>query len=188
MKSLRIVGIAVLLIAVIVVVFSLAQPGQGHVARSIVIDAPPATVFEVLADLKNFPAWSPWVAMDPEARYTYEGPASGVGAKMHWNGKALGKGSQWIEESVPGQRIKSVMDFREMNGFFYSIYTLEPDSSGVKVTWTYDGENKGFTGKMRWLFMKGGLSTQFEDGLKDLKRLIEKGELPLTSATTTSQQ
>ena len=186
MKSIKIVGIAALIITVIVAAFSLAQPAKGHVSKSIVIEASASTVFDVLNDLRNFPAWSPWVVMDPEARYTYEGPASGTGAKMTWQGKALGKGSQWIEESVPGQRIKNVMDFREMNGFFYSIYTLESDPGGTKVTWTYDGENKGFTGKMRWLFMKGGLGTQFEDGLKDLKRLIEKGELPLTSSVSTA--
>lgn len=174
MKALKITGVFVLVIILIVILFALVQPKEGHVERSVVIDAPVPVVFMEVNSFKNFNNWSPWAKMDPDARYTYEGPAAGVGAKISWDGKSSGKGSQWIEESVPGQRVKTGMAFEDFNGTFYGEYILQPEGSGTKLTWTYDGTNEGFSGKLAWLFMKGAVGTQYEDGLADLKHMLEK--------------
>lgn len=174
MKALKITGIFLLLIVVIVIIFTLVQPQEGHVERSIVIDAPVSTVFAEVNSFKNFNDWSPWAKMDPDAQYTYEGPETGVGAKMSWDGKSSGKGSQWIVESVPDQRVRNGISFEDFNGIFYSEYILQPEGSGTKLTWTHDGKNEGFSGKLMWLFMKGAVGTQYEEGLADLKRKLEK--------------
>jgi hypothetical protein len=174
MKALKITGIFLLVIVVIVVIFTLVQPPQGHVERSIVIEAPPSTVFAQVNSFRNFNSWSPWAKMDPDAQYTYEGPEAGVGAKMNWEGKSMGKGSQWIVESVPDQRVKNGLTFEDFDGTFYSEYRLQPEGSGTKLTWTYEGINDGFSRKFMWLFMKGALGTQYEEGLADLKHVIEK--------------
>jgi hypothetical protein len=174
MKPLKVLGAAAFLVVVIVIVFTIIQPTKGYVERSVVINAPVKEVFRELNTYQNFTAWSPWAKMDAEAKYTYDGPSSGVGAKMAWEGNSIGKGSQWIEESVPDTRIKNGINFEDLNGVFYAQYMLEPQGEQTKLTWTYDGINNGFLGKMRWLFMKGALGKQYEEGLHDLKYLIEK--------------
>jgi hypothetical protein len=93
---------------------------------------------------------------------------------MFWEGKSIGKGSQWIEESVPNQRVKNVVNFDDLSGVFSLGYQLTPEGRGTKITWVYEGENVGFAGKFKWLFLKGPLNTQFEEGLHDLKYFIEK--------------
>lgn len=174
MKPLKVLGLAAFLVIVITVTFSFIQPDKGYVERSIMINAPAQEVFRELNSYQNFTLWSPWAKMDLNAKYTYDGPTSGTGAKMFWEGKSIGKGSQWIEESIPDQRIKNGINFEDLNGVFYAQYIIQPEGNQTKLTWTYDGVNNGFLGKMRWLFMKGALGTQYEEGLHDLKYLIEK--------------
>ena len=173
MKSIKVLSIAALIISLIIIAFTIAQPAKGSVEKSIIIAASDSVVFTKLNSFHDFIAWSPWAKMDVDARYAYEGPASGVGAKMTWSGKSIGHGSQWIIESIPNQRIKNGINFEDLNGVFYSEYILTPTDGGIKVTWTYDGDNHGFFGKLKWLFMKGPLATQYEEGLHDLKYLIE---------------
>jgi hypothetical protein len=174
MKSIKVLGVAAVIIILIVIGFTMSQPSKGVVEKSTVILAPDSVVFNKLNTLRDFITWSPWAKMDIDAKYSYEGPAEGVGAKMTWSGKSIGKGSQWIIESIPFQRIKNGINFEALNGVFYSEYSITPVDGGVTVKWTYDGENKGFFGKMKWLFMKGALASQYEEGLHDLKYLIEK--------------
>jgi Polyketide cyclase / dehydrase and lipid transport len=174
MKPLKVLGLAAILIVMIVLIFTLIQPSKGYVERTVVINAPVQEVFRELNTYQTFTLWSPWAKMDANAKYTYDGPDSGVGAKMAWEGKSIGKGSQWIEASTPDKHIKNVINFEDLNGVFYAQYILEPEGNQTKLTWTYDGVNNGFLGKMRWLFMKGALGAQYEEGLHDLKYLIEK--------------
>jgi len=173
MKTIKALSIAVLIIIGIVIVFTFFMPAKGVMEKSIVIAAPDSVVFAQLNSFHDFVKWSPWSKMDVDAKYGYEGPASGVNAKMTWSGKSIGKGSQWIIESKPNRYIKNGVNFESLNGVFYSEYKLKNVDGGTEVTWTYDGENKGFLGKFKWLFMKGALATQYEDGLHDLKYLIE---------------
>src|SRR5216117_2994542 len=101
MAVLRKVVIALVLIAVAVGVVGLLLPLQAHVERTTVINAPRATIFAQLDGFRNFSRWSPWADKDPNAKYTFEGPESGAGARMSWVGdpKTVGSGSQVILES-----------------------------------------------------------------------------------------
>jgi len=61
-------------------------PRNVHVERSIEIDRPASTVFVLLNSYRAFASWSPWAARDPDARYEFSGPESGVGARLSWSG------------------------------------------------------------------------------------------------------
>jgi hypothetical protein len=182
MKALKIIGIVVAAILVIALIAVFMQPAKGHVEKSIVINAPASAIFPHINSMKNFTAWSPWSKMDPGAKQTFEGAEAGVGAKMSWVGKKTGKGSQWVEESVENERVKTGLSFEGFDGTSWAELKLTPEGSGTKVTWTYDGDNKGFAGKAMWVMMGGMLGGQYEDGLKDLKQLVES---PPTSSPVT---
>ena len=186
MKALKIIGIGVGVIVFLLVVYIMAfVPAKGHVEKSVVINAPAYAVFTHLNDLKKFVAWSPWSKMDPEAKNSYEGAEAGVGAKMNWDGKDMGKGSQWIEESVENERVKTGLSFEGMEGTSNAEFKLTPEGNGTKVTWTYDGENTGFMGKAFWMVMGEILEGQYESGLQDLKKLVESTPIEAPAATTT---
>lgn len=182
MKVIKIVGIVVLAIVAIAVVSVSVMSPRSHMERSTIIQAQPAAVYEELISFQNFNTWSPWSTIDPEAKYTFEGPPSGVGAKMSWesDNENLGDGSQWIIEAQENRRVKTGMQFAGIEGNFTAEFVLEPaEGSSTKVTWTYDGDvsNTGAMnaamGKFFGAFTDSMLGPQFEQGLVALKRRVE---------------
>lgn len=173
MKALKIIGIILLVIIAIGLVAVLMQPGQGHIEKSIVINAPASSVFAEVSDFQKFNAWSPWAKMDPEAKQTVEGAAASVGHKMSWDGPETGTGSQWTEEIRENEYVKNGMKFGGFESTMYNEFILTPEGEGTKITWTYDGANEGLSGKAMWLVMGSMLSNQYDQGLNDLKQIVE---------------
>lgn len=173
-------GIAVLVAVLAGIGFVL--PRTAHVERSAPIHARPATVFAVLNGFKRFNDWSPWFEMDPNAVTTYEGPASGVGARMNWAGnEAVGSGSQEIVESVPSSRIRIKLVFGGWDTAQTATYTLEPQGDGTYLTWAYDTDLGGnVVARYLGLVMDGMMGGDLERGLTRLNGFVEalpKGDL-----------
>lgn len=173
MKALKIIGTVLLAIVGILVIVVAIQPTDGHIEKSIVINAPPSSVFPHVSQYKNFNAWSPWAKMDPEAKQSFEGTDGTLDAKMSWDGPKTGTGSLWLIEVDPNKHVKSGMKFGGADDTYYNDFFLEPEGNGTKVTWTYDGPNSGLSGKAFWLIMNPMMSGQYEDGLADLKAIVE---------------
>ena len=178
-KILLFVG-GLLLLAVIV---AYLLPRNIHVERTISIDAPRATVFPLINGYKSFNEWSPWFELDPQAKYTYEGPAEGVGAKMSWVGDpgTLGSGSQTITASVDSSRVLTDVDFGQ--GTAKQVIALSGDGQKTTVTWGIDldlGMNP--VGRYFGLMFDGMIGKDFEKGLAKLKKYAES--LPKADAPT----
>lgn len=152
---------------------SLLLPASTHVERSITIERSPEQVFATLNSFERFGAWSPWAEYDPQAKYTFEGPASGVGARMRWTGnRSVGSGSQEITESVPHRRIAVALDFDGSQA--RSAYLLEPEGAGTRLTWSFDTDH-GYDPFGRWLglLFDRMIGADYEKGLTRLKALLE---------------
>lgn len=154
----------------------LLLPANSHLERSTVIERPPAEVFATLNSFGRFNQWSPWFEIDPSAKYTYSGPASGVGAKLSWVGNSsVGSGSQEIIESVPEGRIVSALDFGGSQA--KATFQLTPDGNGTRVTWSLDSEH-GYNpiNRLFGAFMLDDMvGKDYEKGLAKLKDLLESG-------------
>ena len=175
MAVLKKIVIALVLTAVALAVVGLLLPRQVHVERSAVIDAPRATVFAQVNGYKNFNKWSPWFDQDPNARYTYEGPEFGAGAKFSWSGdpKTVGSGSQEIVESRPFETVKVSLDFGT-EGKGTSVFALVPEGNGTRVTWAFDTD-LGMNPVSRYfgLMFDRMIGPDYERGLAGLKRRAE---------------
>ena len=79
-----VISLAVTLFAILIA--ALFQSDSYRVERSITIAAPPAALFAQVNDLRKAQVWSPWVKLDPAAKYTFEGPTVGVGSSNSWAG------------------------------------------------------------------------------------------------------
>ena len=165
-----------MLLAVAIIGFAATRPADFRIERSLAMNAPAATIFPLVNDLRRMSEWSPWAKMDPNAKNTYEGPASGVGAAMAWDGNSqVGAGRMTITDSNAPSLVRMKLEFtRPFAAVNLAEFTLVPEGAQTKVTWAMNGRDN-LMGKVMALFfnrdkMVGG---QFEKGLATMKSMVE---------------
>ncbi len=152
------------------------RPDTYQVSRSIQTTVEPARVYLLVNDFHNFPNWSPWQKLDPAMQITFGGPPAGVGASYAWQGnKDAGKGQMTIIESIPDRKVG--IDLVFIDPFASRARTdidIEPTAVGSKITWTMRGEHTFLTKLMSvFMPMDGLVGNDFEEGLGNLKRLVQ---------------
>ena len=164
------------LLLIVAIVAAYLLPRHVLVERSATIAAPQATLFTVLNSFKHFNTWSPWFELDPAAKYTYEGPGAGAGAKVSWvgNPQTLGSGSQVITASEPYTRVAADVDFGQGGSPAKQVYALSADGTGTKVSWSMDVD-LGMNPIARYfgLGFDGMIGRDFDKGLILLKTFAE---------------
>lgn len=169
------IGLAAVILILVIIVAS--RPAEFSYQRSTTIAAPPSVIFPHLNDLHKWQAWSPWAKKDPNAKETFEGPATGVGSSMAWAGNNdVGEGKMTIVESKPDQSVQYQLDFiKPFAGTNLADFTFKPEGGNTLVTWTMRGKNTFFF-KAFGLFVDCDkmIGSDFEKGLADLKILVEK--------------
>jgi len=168
--------LAIAFIALIFFVVIAGRPDEFKVCRATKTPAPPEKIFPLVAVLKAWEMWSPWAKLDPNAKNIYEGPASGVGAAMSWDGnKKIGAGRMTITGSEANELIRLKLEFvRPFKATNTAEFTFKPEDDQTVVTWTMTGKSNFFI-KAFGLFMNcdkmvGG---DFEKGLASLKSIAE---------------
>jgi hypothetical protein len=170
----------VLALAVAVVGFAAvvaSRPSTFRVERSITIAAPVELPFGIVNDFHQWRFWSPWEAMDPKMKKTFDGPYAGPGAIYAWSGNdQVGKGKMTILESKPYESIRIQLEFLEpWAATNLTTFTYQPVPEGIQMTWAMEGQNS-FVGKAFSMFadMDGMIGKDFENGLATIKTLTEK--------------
>ncbi len=167
--------VVVVLVAAFVVIVAL-QPTVFQVRRETTIHAPAEVVFAQVNDFHAWNAWSPWAKRDPQAKNSFEGPASGPGAIFRWSGNdEIGEGQMTLTESTLSSLIRIKLEFiRPFADTAETEFAFEPVGDATQVRWTMTGENN-FMAKLFGLLMDmdkmvGG---DFETGLANLKEVAE---------------
>jgi len=139
MSILKRVLLGLVVLAVVLVLIGFFLPASAHVERTTTIEASPATVFALVNGYRSFNKWSPWAERDPETEYLFEGPDSGVGAKMSWTSEnpQVGTGFQEITLSEPPARVETHLDFGSQ-GTAEAFFAIEPRWIGG---WTTSRQN-----------------------------------------------
>lgn len=176
MKLLKRTGIVLLALVVLAAVVGFFLPRRVHVERSTSISAPKSTVFTLLNSYRRFNEWSPWGALDPNTKYTFSGPVSGVGAKMSWasNSEQVGNGSQQIVASQPYDGVTQRYELGPgMDAD--SRFVLAQDGNATRATWHFETD-LGWNPFARYfgLFIERQVAPDFEKGLAGLKKLAEQ--------------
>ena len=151
------------------------------VERSTTVDAPPARVYEQVADFHNWRNWSPWEDLDPELRRNYSGNESGTGAVYAWSGnRKAGQGRMEITDARAPSSVDIDVAFEKpWKARNDSSFRIEPDGSGSRVVWTMTGQKTLMT-KVMGIFksMDAMIGPDFEKGLARLKATAEKTSSP----------
>lgn len=168
-------GVAVLI--ALFLIYVALKPGDFAISRSATFHAPAQAVYDLVSDLRRWNDWSPWAKLDPDAKYTLEGPPSGVGAKHSWNGNSkVGQGSMTIVEAKPAQLIRCRLEFiRPFKCTNAVEFAFASQGDQTTMSWTMTGKSN-FMSKIFCTFMNmdkmvGG---DFEKGLASLRTLVEK--------------
>lgn len=169
MRILKRVVFTIGIIIAVVLVVSLFLPSKYKVERSATIDAPPDSVFVLLADLKNWPQWSPWQKADPEMKITYSPNTFGPGAWQEWDGED-GEGKLTILAVMPPSMVKYEFEMKDFGDKQTGTFIITPKGKATKVVWRMDidaGMNP--VDKFLGLMMDGFVGPDFEEGLKNLQ-------------------
>ena len=147
------------------------------VQRSLRIDAPPARIYDQIADFRKWRNWSPWEDLDPALERSYSGAESGTNAAYAWSGnRKAGRGRMTIAEATEPSRVQIDLAFEKpWKSRSDTLFTIEPEGSASLVTWSITGKKTLMT-KAMGIFksMDDLLGPDFEKGLSRLKAAVEE--------------
>lgn len=169
--------VVIVLVVAGVLVAAALRPNDFAVQRSAAILAAPDRIYPLLADFRQWPAWSPWEKLDPDMKRTLSGAPMGGGAVYAWEGSSkVGTGRMEIKDVAPPSKVVIQLDFiRPFEGHNITEFTLVPRGAATELQWTMRGPAT-FMMKLMGLFtdMDKMIGKDFETGLANLKAVAEK--------------
>ena len=175
MKALKILLIIIVVLAIIVVVGSFFLPQRSKVERFAMIATSDSTAYNYVLDFSKFNEWSPWYEMEPTAKTNLSGITGEVGATYSWDWEEVGAGSFTIQKLEPYTAIYQKLTFlKPFESTAKNNFLFEKQGDSTKVTWVYDGENKGIVNKWMGLALDGMIGKDYERGLTKMKNNLEK--------------
>jgi uncharacterized protein YndB with AHSA1/START domain len=162
-------------LALAIVGVGLFLPSSFHVERSIVVNAPPGKVYDLVSDPRTWAKWSVWNQRDPAMDITYSGPPFGQGAKWSWASKSEGSGSMEFVKVEPNRRIDYTLAFPEFGMKSAGEWNFEAQGAGTRASWSLRGDvgPNPLKHYLAWS-MDRMVGPDFEAGLANLKALAEK--------------
>jgi uncharacterized protein YndB with AHSA1/START domain len=150
-------------------------PSAYKVERSVLVNAPPKKIYDLVVEPKKWAEWSAWNRRDPNMKVTYKGPPFGMGAKWDWVSKTEGTGSMEFTRVEPDRAVEYSLSFPEYKMTSTGAITLEPAGNATKVTWTNAGDvGKNPLKRYLTLTMDRMVGPDFEAGLANLKAIAER--------------
>lgn len=148
-----------------------------HVDRSVTIDADESRVRAAVEDFREWPKWSPWLCMEPDAKLDYYGTPGEVGHGYDWDGELVGAGGMKIASLGGGRQQMELSFLRPFKSKADVLIEIKPvGESQTEVTWHMDGKLPFFMFFMVGM-MKTMIGMDYTRGLKMLKEYVETGEV-----------
>jgi len=165
-------------IVALFIVLAAFAPKKYNVNRQIVIQKSRPDVYQYLKMMKNQDHWSPWMKLDPNMKQNFTGEDGTLGFTSHWdsNHKQVGSGEQEILKLEENRRVESALRFlkpwkSESTGYFDM---QDAGDGATKVTWGFYGTHKvPLNVMMLFISMDKAVGKDFEEGLTDLKNVLE---------------
>lgn len=155
-------------ILVAIVVWLAMQPGNFEVVRRRVVQLKPEEIYPIVADLKQWDSWSPWLMHEPDATLKYGDITDKAGGWYSWEGKYIGAGKMTHTSLTVNEAIEQELHFtKPMKSRNHVYWRFNTVGDSTEVTW-------GMRGKMpfvfRWMsnMMDQWVGKDFEIGLSRL--------------------
>ena len=155
---------------------ALFAPSTQVVKRTIKIQAPQDVVFRQLSNFRMWPKWDPWFAKDTSQIRTYNGTVGQEKYGYSWSSKNsdVGKGRIEVTQINKYEQLDFVFFMNNENndqgnkGYF----KLEEYNGMTEIEWGLVSE-MSYPSKALNYFIDGMVGPDFEQGLTNLKSLIE---------------
>ena len=151
------------------------MPKIYNVEKTIVINRPVADVMNRISDMNYYSQWNPWQQSDPTAKSTITGMAATPGHKSAWTGKKVGVGSLTLQR-IDDKHIHFELEFvKPWKSKAKDNWMFEPwgDGGETKVTWQNSGDLPWPMARLMGPMINKNLNHQFEQGLNNLKKMVE---------------
>jgi len=147
-----------------------------HVQRSITVNTSVKTLRDSLKNYKEWPKWSPWLVMEPDATVTYSDRQGQVGATYGWSGILVGAGSMELMGVGDDLLEMEIIFVKPFKSTAKVTFAFEAEGDATKVTWHMYGNLPFF---MFWMKekMRTFIGMDYERGLLMLKEFIETGSV-----------
>jgi len=157
--------------------YAATKPDAFSVQRSANINAPAERIFPLIASMRSFNTWNPFIAPDPDIKIQYVGAESGSGSAQTWVGNSqVGEGRLTVTDASTPSRVAMRLEMlKPLTATNAVEFLLKPNGSSTTVTWTMTGEQP-LVGKVISVFMNMDhmVGSQFEKGLASLKAASER--------------
>jgi len=180
MKTLKIIGLGLLVVIAIVLIAALFVSKEFKYEKSITINKPIEQVWEHTNSLADLDEWSPWLDYDPNMKQEFTGVDGTVGAKVTWESEheKVGKGSQTISKIEAPTLFATDLKFHtpyesEAKGYV----KLRAEGDQTVVTWGFESEMPYPFNLMKLVMnIEEEIGKDFTLGLEKLKALCEAEE------------
>ena len=165
----------IILLLIVLGVIGYFLPTNFDVSKTITISSTAAHIHEYVGDLNKWQTWTAWKGEDPEIEITIGERTTGIGASQNWKDKH-GGGSLTFTSWSPEKGVEYDLFFQ--GGKYKSKSAIQYDSSSqtrTRVHWTIEGDmNTPIIGGYFALFMQFSIGKMFQDGLNELKSIVEQ--------------
>ncbi|HCX22652.1 MAG: hypothetical protein CMB80_06050 [Flammeovirgaceae bacterium] len=144
-----------------------------HVEKSIIIDSSPQTVYELVSNLSHWNKWSPWLVLEPEAKFN----VAADGDSYTWEGERVGSGEMKVLKREENKAVNYDLHFLKPWKSQADIrFEIKEHGKQTKVIWLMDSKLPFFMFFLKNM-MVAMLGMDFNRGLNMLKDLAEDGEV-----------
>lgn len=165
----------IILLLLILGIIGYLLPTNFTVSRTETISSTAAHIHEYVGDLNKWQTWTAWKGENPEIVITIGERTTGIGASQSWTDKH-GGGSLTFTSWSPEKGIEYDLFFQ--GGKYKSKSAIKYDTSSqtrTRVHWTLEGDmSMPIIGGYFALFMNYSIGKMFQDGLNQLKTIVEQ--------------
>ena len=169
--------VALIIVAILGVLFGVVLPDHRHIERSTEVSSPVRQIFDVIDGFRPYPSWTALRSYDPRVQLNLVGPDSGEGASVNWvsGDPRLESGSYTISNAKQDQSVQwdIVNNWRGENKRY--TFDIEQARNGktVKVTMGYDVDyGWDLMGRYSGMYLEGDPATQIQIHLTKLTDML----------------
>ena len=169
--------VSLVIVFVLSVIVGVLLPSHGHVERSVEVSSPLRQVYDSVNTFRRYPEWSALRRLDPQTRFTLEGPEAGQGARVKWSSAAqqVGEGSLEIVKTEQDSKVTMAVDNAWSGENKTYTVTLVPAQNGKTVTinWAFDAD---YGWNLIWryagLYIHGDPQSQISSNLSNISAML----------------
>jgi hypothetical protein len=169
--------VALLIVAVLGVLFGVALPDHRHVERSTEVSSPVRQIFDVIDGFHSYPSWTALRSYDPRVQLNLVGPDQGNGASVNWvsGDPRLESGSYTISNAQTDQSVQwdIVNNWRGQDKKFEIDIKPKQNGKTVTITMSYDVDyGWDLMGRYAGMYLEGDPATQISIHLQRLQDML----------------